>query len=77
MNTTAGRGRNSSALSERERDTLRNNLYNILRTRPDRVVESELDRMRYDNSDMSLDDAVERNGGQFFPCNADVLSAKW
>jgi len=40
-------------------------------------IDSELDFMKYDNNDISLDEAVAKSGGHFFVCNASVLNAKW
>jgi hypothetical protein len=33
--------------------------------------------MKFDNNDISLDEAVANNEGHFFVCNASVLNAKW
>ena len=40
-------------------------------------IESPLDSMKYENSDISLDEAVANNGGRFFVCNLDLLDAEW
>jgi hypothetical protein len=49
----------------------------ILREKPDAIWESSLDSMKLNNSDVGLDDAIEKNNGHFFVCNADILTEKW
>jgi hypothetical protein len=40
-------------------------------------MESELDSMKYDNDDISIEEAVANNNGHFFVCNANILNATW
>jgi hypothetical protein len=40
-------------------------------------IESPLDSAKYENHDDSLDDVLARNGGHFYMCNANILTAKW
>jgi len=42
---------------------------------PSYFMESELDSMKYDNDDISIDEAVANNNGHFFVCNANILNA--
>jgi len=38
---------------------------------------TESDSMKYDNDDISIDEAVANNNGHFFVCNANILNAAW
>ncbi|MCL2182085.1 MAG: hypothetical protein FWB85_01270 [Chitinispirillia bacterium] len=40
-------------------------------------IESPLDSAKYDNGDMTLEEAVELNGGRFFMCNKSILTNEW
>lgn len=62
---------------DRDREILRNQLDAVLKAKPDIISKSPLDDMKYDNDDIELDSAVEKNGGQFFVCNTNVLTAEW
>jgi hypothetical protein len=62
---------------ERDIDILHNQLDAVLKAKPDIISKSPLDGIKYDNDDIELDSAVEKNGGRFFVCNANVLTAEW
>jgi len=40
-------------------------------------MESESGAMKYDNDDISIEEAVANNNGHFFVCNANILNAAW
>jgi len=59
-----------------ERKVAVDRLNAMLNTPPEGVLPSPLDKLRLENSDIGLDDAVNNNGGQFFVCNAAILAGK-
>ena len=39
-------------------------------------IESPLDSMKYENTGISLSEAIQNNGGKFFIFNADILRSE-
>jgi hypothetical protein len=72
MMNKPSKGGNMSVIMAQKQENV--NYYDENMTPP--FIESPLDSMKYENTGISLSEAIQNNGGKFFIFNADILKSE-